>query len=230
MRARRGESLSALRQPMLDVINLECVRGERQLFAALGLRILPGTCLHVAGENGAGKTSLLRILVGLLEPTAGVVRWRGEDIRRLREEFWRELVYVGHTNGIKDDLTALENVRFAWALRGAHGAARLHEDDAGAALQALGLGGRASTPVRFLSQGQRRRVALARLLLAPAPPLWVLDEPFVALDARGVAVLSARIAQHIGAGGIVALTTHQEVPLPGPVQRLELAPVRAEAA
>jgi heme exporter protein A len=213
---------------MLDVINLECVRGERRLFAALALRILPGTCLHVAGENGAGKTSLLRILVGLLEPTAGFVRWRGADIRRLREEFWRELVYVGHANGIKDDLTALENVRFARALRGTSGAVPV--DDAGAALQALGLSGRANTPVRFLSQGQRRRVALARLLLAPAPPLWVLDEPFVALDARGVVVLSARIAQHLGGGGIVALTTHQEVPLPGLVQRLDLAPVQAEVA
>jgi heme exporter protein A len=204
---------------MLEGIDLECQRGDRLLFAALSFRVEAGTCLHVAGENGAGKTSLLRILCGLLAPTAGEVRWRGEPTRKLREAFWEELAYVGHLNGVKDDLTAAENVRFAAAIAGrawTHGAVR-------AALRELGLAGFEDRPTRTLSQGQRRRVALARLHFAAPATLWVLDEPFTALDARGVAVLTALIGAHLARGGIVVLTTHQAVELPGRVQRLELA-------
>ncbi len=204
---------------MLEGIDLACERGERLLFAALSFRVEPGTCLHVVGENGAGKTSLLRIVCGLLAPTAGEVRWRGTPTRRLREAFWGELAYVGHLNGVKDDLTAAENVRFAAAIAGR----ACGQEDARAALRALGLAGFEDRPARTLSQGQRRRVALARLQSAAAATLWVLDEPYTALDARGAAVLNALIGGHLARGGIVMLTTHQPVDLPGRVERLELA-------
>jgi heme exporter protein A len=208
---------------MLETIDLECTRGERQLFAGLALRVEAGVCLHVAGENGAGKTSLLRILCGLLSATAGNVLWEGEDIRKLREDYWHLLAYVGHLNGVKDDLTALENVRFAAALAG-------HPtEEAGArhALGAVGLGGFEASQARFLSQGQRRRIGLARLFLAREAKLWILDEPFTALDVRGVAALSTLIGEQLDRGSIVVLTTHQDVPLPGRVQRLDLHAARA---
>jgi heme exporter protein A len=205
---------------MLETIDLECTRGERQLFAGLAFAVEAGYCLHVAGENGAGNTSLLRILCGLLVPTHGEVRWDGTDIRRLREDYWQLLAYVGHLNGVKDELTALENVRFAAALAG-HPAG---EDVARHALSSVGLAGFETSQARALSQGQRRRIALARLFLARESKLWILDEPFTALDVRGVAALSTLIGEQLERGGIVVLTTHQEVPLPGRVQRLELRP------
>ncbi|HEU0200600.1 MAG TPA: cytochrome c biogenesis heme-transporting ATPase CcmA [Burkholderiaceae bacterium] len=205
---------------MLGAIDLECIRGERLLFRGLSFEVAAGVCLHVAGENGAGKTSLLRILCGLLSPSAGEVRWRNESTRSLREAYWAELVYIGHLNGVKDDLTAAENVRFAAALSGHPAAAA----DIAAGLAALGLAGFKDRPARTLSQGQRRRIALTRLFLAASAPLWILDEPFTALDTRGVAVLVDLIAVHAARGGIVVLTTHQDVPLPTAVQRLELTP------
>lgn len=207
---------------MLEGIDLECQRGDRVLFAALSFRVAPGTCLHVTGENGAGKTSLLRIVCGLLAPTAGEVRWRGEPTRRLREAFWDELAYVGHANGVKDDLTAAENVRFAAAIAGRAGS----DVQVRAALREVGLAGFEDRPARTLSQGQRRRVAVARLHFAAAAPLWVLDEPFTALDTRGVAALTELIGAHLARAGIVVLTTHQPVDLPGRVERLDLASAR----
>ena len=210
---------------MLETIDLECTRGERLLFTGLALRVEAGICLHVAGENGAGKTSLLRILCGLLSPTAGHVHWAGQDIRKLREDYWQLIAYVGHLNGVKDDLTALENVRFAASLAG-------HPTEQAGALNALGavgLAGFESSQARFLSQGQRRRIGLARLFLAREAKLWILDEPFTALDVRGVAALSTLIGEQLGHGGIVVLTTHQEVPLPGRVQRVELQAARVPA-
>jgi heme exporter protein A len=210
---------------MLATVDLECQRGERLLFSELNLEVPPGTCLHIAGENGAGKTSLLRILCGLLSPTAGEVRWKGESTRNLREEFWQDLAYVGHLNGVKDDLTALENVQFAGEFSGRGGDA----GRAGAALAALGLAGFEQSQARSLSQGQRRRIGLARLFLAAAAPLWILDEPFTALDVRGVKVLSELIGAQQARGGIVVLTTHQDAPLPGKVERLDLrAPARED--
>lgn len=203
---------------MLSVHDLECMRGERLLFSALAFTVAPGTCLHLAGPNGAGKTSLLRIVCGLLSPTAGQVRWHGADIRALREDFWRELAYVGHLNGVKDDMTAVENVRFSAALGGRRAAMERAES----ALQTLGLAGFEDAFARTLSQGQRRRIALARLFLAGQARLWVLDEPFTALDVRGVAALTALIGHHLARDGIVVLTTHQDVPLPGRVQKLTL--------
>jgi heme exporter protein A len=208
---------------MLETIDLECTRGERLLFSRLAVRIEPGSCVRIGGENGAGKTSLLRILCGLLLPTHGEVRWDGQDIRKLREEYWQTLAYVGHLNGVKDDLTALENVRFAGELGG-------HVDDERAqfALRALGLAGFLHAQARFLSQGQRRRIALARLFLAHDARLWILDEPFTALDVRGVKVLIDLIDEQVRRGGIVVLTTHQEVDLPGRVQRVDLNSAGAE--
>jgi heme exporter protein A len=210
---------------MLNLVSLACVRGERQLFADLDVAVPPGTCLHVAGENGAGKTSLLRIICGLLQPDAGEVRWKGTAIRSLREEFWQDLAYLGHLNGVKDDLTALENVAMASAIADrAAPAARSR-----AALATFGLAGYEDAQARSLSQGQRRRIALARLALAEAAPLWVLDEPFTALDNRGVAILAQLIGAHLGRQGIVVMTTHQDVALPVAVQRLELTARRAAA-
>jgi heme exporter protein A len=204
---------------MLEIADLECQRGDRLLFTGLALRVAPGICLHVAGENGSGKTSLLRILCGLMAPSAGTVRWEGEDIRRLREAYWEQLAYVGHLNGVKDDLTAAENVHIAAAIAGWPADAT----SVRGALRAFGLAGFEDRPARALSQGQRRRVALARLPCASAARLWILDEPFTALDTRGVGALSELIGAHLGRGGTVVLTTHQDVTLPGRVDRIELA-------
>ena len=203
---------------MLETVDLDCQRGDRQLFAGLALHVEPGACLHVAGENGSGKTSLLRILCGLMAPTAGAVHWNGEDIRRSRETYWEQLAYVGHLNGVKDDLTAAENVHVSAAIAGWPADAATVR----AALRAFGLAGFEDRPARTLSQGQRRRIALARLRCASATRLWILDEPFTALDTRGVGALSELIGAHLARQGSVVLTTHQEVTLPGRVERIEL--------
>ena len=194
---------------MIEAVDLRCERGERLLFSGLSFSAERGTLLRIAGPNGTGKTSLLRIMCALLEPTDGEVRWNGGNVRRLREDYWKDLVYIGHLNGVKDDLTVRENLRIAVGLGG-----RLAtEGDLARALDAVGLAGFEDSMARFLSQGQRRRVALARLYVSGAVPLWILDEPFTALDIRGVAALSALIAGHVGGGGTVVLTTHQEVPV-----------------
>jgi len=203
---------------MLQAIDLECVRGERCLFQGLGIDLAPGQCLHIAGDNGAGKTSLLRILAGLLSPTHGTVRWDGHDITRTREEYGSDLAFVGHLNGVKDDLTVRENLQFEAAVRG--GAAGV--DAALAALASLGLEDFAEVPARQLSQGQKRRVALARLCAAPRARLWILDEPFNALDTRAIDALYFLIEEQLAGGGIVVLTAHQQVNLPAAALRLEL--------
>jgi heme exporter protein A len=212
---------------MLEALDLECTRGDRVLFSGLALRVEPGTLLRVAGANGTGKTSLLRLLCGLLQPTAGEVRWRGGAIRALKEEYWRHLAYVGHLNGVKDDLTAQENLSASAAIAGLDPDA----DAVRAALDAVGLAGFEDSLARVLSQGQRRRIALARLFLSGAVPLWILDEPFTALDARGVATLGALVARHLAAGNPVVLTTHQEVPIEAArVEVLDLGRRRGEGA
>lgn len=192
---------------MLEGRDIECTRGDRVLFRGVEFRLEPGSLLRIAGANGSGKTSLLRIICGLAVPTMGEVSWRGESIRRLREEYWKDVSYIAHASAVKDDLTAQENVEIGCRLSGltVTGAA------AAAALDEFGVAQCAFLPARSLSQGQRRRVALSRLTLSASVPIWVLDEPFTALDRAAVAVLQGLIAAHLLRGGIVVLTTHQEV-------------------
>ena len=193
--------------PMLSVHGLTCVRGARPLFSDVDFSIGPGSWAHVRGANGAGKTSLLRLLAGLSQPDAGEVRWNGERIGS--EAFRRELMYLGHRAAVKEDLSALENVQFAAEMDGVS----LSEDQAQAALVRFGLAGREELPVRFLSAGQKRRVLLARTVTRPAK-LWILDEPFTALDVKAVDFLSHLVADHVKAGGMAVLTSHQAIPLP----------------
>jgi heme exporter protein A len=191
---------------MLEVRNLECMRGDHRLFTGLNFTLQGGELLRLRGSNGSGKTSLLRTLCGLLEPAEGEVLWRGENIRAQRDEFNAELLYLGHSNGVKAELTGFENLRINNALRGSS----LSENQLYDALEEIGLGGREDLPTQVLSQGQKRRVALARLLLSDAA-LWVLDEPFTALDVDAVAQLATLIEGHLQKGGMVVYTTHQEV-------------------
>ena len=196
---------------MLEAYRLECTRGDRTLFRGLSFSVAPAQLLHLAGANGAGKTSLLRILCGLLLPAHGEVRWGGQPIAAMREEYAAQLLYIGHANALKDELTALENLEIGGTLAGR----RCTRDAAFAALQELGVGRCAHLPVRALSQGQRRRVSLARLALGAGggggngAALWILDEPFAALDTAAVAYLENLIARHVDAGGMAVLTTHQ---------------------
>jgi heme exporter protein A len=194
---------------MLKALNLECLRGEYCLFQDVGFALDAGELLYLQGQNGAGKTTLLRMLCGLTPPHAGEIHWRGENIRRLGAEFRAELCYLGHQNAIKEDLTPLENLCASARLAGE----RLDEDVALAALEKVGLAGREDLACRYLSQGQKRRVALSRLVYERRA-LWILDEPFVALDTQAVAWLLGIIGAHLQRGGLAALTTHQPVEIP----------------
>lgn len=200
---------------MLDLRELAAVRGSRRLFAGVNASVPPGGLLRVQGANGAGKTTLLRMLCGLVAPAAGEVRWQGQPIRVLAEEYHRALVYIGHAAALKDELTPLENLQAAAALGGCSVTPR----EAAAALAAAGLKGREHLPARVLSQGQRKRVALARLALPAAPGLWVLDEPFNALDVSAVDWLLGLIRARLAAGGVVVLTSHQAVALDDAAQQ-----------
>ena len=197
---------------MLEARELEATRGDATLFTGLGFTIRPGALVRVTGANGSGKTSLLRALCGLLMPTAGEVRWNGTNIRALREEYWKNLAYVGHADALKDDLTVEENLSVACALAGL----RVSASRAGAATKGFGLAGRERLPARALSQGQRRRAALARLAVSDSLPLWILDEPFAALDAAAVERVQALVGEHLARGGMVVLTTHQEARIKAP--------------
>jgi heme exporter protein A len=193
---------------MLSVHELACERGERLLFKNLGFELGSGEVLLVRGGNGRGKTSLLRILCGLSAPAAGSVRWRDLPIKTAHEQYGREMAYIGHANGIKDDLTPMENLRIAAAL----GGRVLGNASATAALEQVGLSRCMDFPARVLSFGQRRRVALAGLMTAGAL-LWILDEPLTGLDVDGVAMVERMIHDHIVAGGMAIMTTHQPLAL-----------------
>jgi heme exporter protein A len=194
---------------ILSVSSLSCVRGERRLFSSVAFDLAPGDWLHIQGENGSGKTTLMRALVGLSPPAEGEIRWRGEAIHKRGEDYRREILYLGHHGAVKEDLTPLENLKLAAALDG-----RTLDDSAAlAALHRFGLKGREELPVRVLSAGQKRRVLLARLVTRNAA-LWVLDEPFTALDVKAVDMLSALIAEHLQGGGLAILTSHQAMPMP----------------
>ena len=204
---------------MLEISNLACTRGDHLLFSDLSFSLSAGELMQVQGENGKGKTSLLRTLCGFIVPAAGEIRWRGQDIRELDEEYYAEMVYLGHLNAIKDELNALENLRISAGLAGCE----VDDKQAIAALRHMGLRGRETLPVKVLSQGQRRRVALARLLVGNAP-LWILDEPLTALDVGAVGLMQELIGEHLARDGMVIFTTHQPLEVAGvEMRRLTLA-------
>lgn len=195
---------------LLSAHDLACTRGDRLLFKAMHFNLGAGELLLVQGGNGQGKTSLLRLLTGLSRPEHGEVRWRGIPIARCGETYHREMAYLGHANGIKDELNPLENLRFADGLQG-----RAFDADRGErTLGDLGLTRCLDLPCRVLSFGQRRRVALAALLLAGAT-LWILDEPLTGLDVHAVAQMEGLLRDHLAAGGMVVATTHQALNLAG---------------
>jgi heme exporter protein A len=192
---------------MLEVSGLGCLRGERRLFAGVSFSLRRGGLIWIQGGNGSGKTTLLRTLCGLTHAMAGEVRWGGTPIQLLGEEYRRELTYIGHANGLKEDLSAQENLLVAAHLVGQ----QVSRAEVVVALHGIGLAGREHLAVKFLSQGQRRRAALARLRLTPPRTLWLLDEPFNALDTHAVAGMRKIMENHLSRGGMIALTTHQDV-------------------
>ncbi|TVR83383.1 MAG: heme ABC exporter ATP-binding protein CcmA [Rhodospirillales bacterium] len=184
---------------------LTCIRGQRVVFRDLSFEVNAGGLLLLVGANGSGKTSLLRLMAGLLAPAAGVICWDGDDVRRDAETFRGVMRYVGHLDAVKPALTVAEHLRFWAALQIAPGSPA--QPEVTTALEAFGIAHLAELPGRFLSAGQRRRLALARLLLVPAR-LWLLDEPRTALDTAAVARLDAAIADHRRTGGVVVLSSH----------------------
>jgi heme exporter protein A len=191
---------------MLMAQGLACVRGDRLLFKNIGFELKAGGLLYVLGENGSGKSSLLRMLCGLLMPEKGGIFWDGKKIKEDAENYLPNLTYIGHLNGLKDDLTALENLQIAARLAGNDAS----EQKTLAALTAIGIARCANLPARVLSQGQKRRVALATLWLTQSK-LWILDEPFAALDIASTEVLALRLGEHMANGGMTIITTHQDV-------------------
>lgn len=188
---------------MLEVTNITAARSEYRLFQGLSFQVRPRQIVHVRGPNGAGKTTLLRLLCGLVRPDDGQILWDGIPISERLPEFFRALVYIGHENGMKADLTARENLHFAQRVTGAPAGL-----DPLRALETLGARALADIPCRFLSAGQKRRVTLARLLTSNAR-LWLLDEPFAALDESARAVVSDLVAEHMQSGGMCVATSHQ---------------------
>jgi len=191
---------------VLAADNLASIRGERLLFEKLNFELSNGTVLYLQGANGTGKTTLLRTICGLTKPYEGIVNWCGENINSLAEDYYKHVLYIGHLPGIKEDLTALENLQFSLALSGT----KFNFTQATEVLKMLGLAKGLNLPTRMLSQGQKRRVAFARLWLQDMP-LWVLDEPFTALDINAINLLKQKIEAFANQGGIIVMTTHQEV-------------------
>jgi heme exporter protein A len=203
---------------MLEAVNLGCARGERRLFSGLNFSLRAGNALQAFGANGCGKTSLLRIVCGLTAPVAGEVRWDGKDIRRMGEEYFGSIAYVAHQTGVKDELNPIENLRISSGVAG-HA---LSKTEAQVILERVGLSKQRHLPARLLSAGQRRRLALSRLLALQAR-LWILDEPLASLDDEGAALARNLIGEHLDAGGIAIIATHQEMNISsGQMQRIEL--------
>lgn len=204
--------------PSLTFSKLGCTRGGKQLFKDLDCQLEAGHWLYVAGANGVGKTSLLRMVCGLASIEAGDILWNGSPIHAQRDAYRQDLCYLGHLNALQESMTVDENLAFMTALGGfAPDTTQMQ-----AVLTRFGLRGRGRQLVRHLSQGQKRRVALSRLALSPAR-LWLLDEPYVAMDEAGIGLLADLIAKHLEAGGLAVLTSHQRVPIGNmPAQMLEL--------
>lgn len=195
------------------------MRGERLLFSNISFSLRPGGFLQLTGPNGSGKTSLLRIVCGLLMPEHGETRWRGAPIRSLAEEYSRSITYIGHRSAVKEELSSLENLRISSGLAGVE----LSRAQAAESLARLGLAGRENLPVRFLSEGQRRRSALARLI-THSTALWILDEVLASLDQAAVKLIETIIGEHLSKGGMAIVATHHELHISADsFQRLELA-------
>ncbi|MBC7002129.1 cytochrome c biogenesis heme-transporting ATPase CcmA [Photobacterium sp. BZF1] len=202
---------------MLSVEELSCTRDERVLFENLHFTVSSGELVQIEGHNGAGKTTLLRILAGLGRADDGRVCWLDEDIESAREDYHQELLFLGHQTGVKRELTAYENLAFFQSMHLCNEESDLNgepqvsgKDSLWQALAQVGLAGREDVPAGQLSAGQQRRVALARLWLSNHK-LWILDEPLTAIDKQGVKVLEGLFLAHAKRGGIVVLTTHQDM-------------------
>jgi heme exporter protein A len=204
---------------MLEVVNLGCTRGDRRLFKGLNFSVQPGELIELRGANGSGKTSLLRILSGLATPAEGEVLWQGTSIRSLGEEYAGTVAYLAHQNGVKDELSAIENLRITCGVAGN----ALSTSGAQAILEQVGLSRQQNLPARSLSAGQRRRVALARLLASTAT-VWILDEVLTSLDEAAVKLSRRFIGDHLSKGGLAIIATHQELDLARDrIQRIELS-------
>ena len=193
----------------LEVSGLECIRQDIILFQDISFKLQSGDLLQVDGLNGSGKSSLLRILAGLMQQNAGKISWQREEISTCRYEYQQELSYIGHLNGVKDALTALENLQVMVALAGSKSEITLSH-----ALDQLELTGMETVPLSRMSAGQKRRVALARLLVTKAA-IWLLDEPFTSLDASGKLIIERLITEHCARGGIIIFSTHQPMEIEG---------------
>ena len=204
---------------MLEVINLTCVRGTRRLFKDLTFSAESGELVELRGPNGSGKTSLLRILCGLAMPAAGEVRWNGTSIRSLGEEYSGSVAYLAHQNAVKDELTAIENLRISSAVCGN----ALNKKEAQETLKRVGLTEQQNLPARALSAGQRRRLAMTRLLTSTAR-LWILDEVLTSLDDTAMNLSREFISDHLRKDGIAIVATHQDLNLTAPrSKRLQLS-------
>jgi heme exporter protein A len=191
-------------------------RGDRHVLQGVSAHVRPRELLHISGPNGTGKTTLLRVVSGLLRPEQGSVAWRGQSITTSRTEYQAALAYASHEPALKSDLTAIENLRFAVGLKRRITAQELH-----VALDRTGVGACADLPARVLSAGQRRRVAMARVL-AMCASVWLLDEPYTNLDASGTDLMSGLLQAHVDGGGLALVVAHHELKLPCNIRRLEL--------
>lgn len=210
--------------PVLDARQLAAIRDDRMLFAGLDFSLAPGNVLQIAGPNGVGKTTLLSMVAGLAAIESGSLLWKGRPVADDPAAFRADFLWLGHQPGLKLMLTALENLRFLAGLRGLQPEAEVLL----AALDKVGLYGYEDVPLARMSAGQKRRVGLARLFVEKCP-LWILDEPFTAIDKQGVAELEGWLHEHAKAGGMVLLTTHHEFAAGFPVQRLDVADFRQQA-
>ncbi len=197
----------------LKVENLGCERNDRYLFSGLSFELAGGELIRVDGANGSGKTTLLRMVSGLLPVVEGIVCWGDRPIQKNRTDYMSELVFVGHKNGIKDELTAEENLRIDHSLVGGQSGVSYTQ-----ALERLGIAQCQHQLCRQLSAGQRQRVALARLLISTVR-LWVLDEPLTALDRSAQSIVRDLLEEHVGAGGMALITSHQDMDWQGSSQR-----------